>query len=345
STSAGGLSPDAAQRAAAAGVGDVGGWGGGGGGLARDPDLATLDLELPPAPTASALTAPNALTLLPALAPAASAREAAAGVSSAAVAAASGVAGSAALAVKGSGAIAPRADRAWLRLTWQEAPTPIDLAIFAAPTVTFGRASDGSVDLPLRLYPVAERKAECMQISSQHARFARTAAGWNLTDLHSHNGLTLNETRLAADLPVDLPNGAVIGLGGALQLRARLVRPAVPAQFRLDGQPFAPADPAALLLERLGNRADLVYALLADRLPIGGTDPRQALAAALPTSRSCGTLWWHAQQFWWQPVEPQTVEGRRVLPDQLAPLPSEALCWSAGPYTLVFRPLTLDLFR
>ncbi|MDR0787338.1 MAG: FHA domain-containing protein [Gemmatimonadota bacterium] len=65
-------------------------------------------------------------------------------------------------------------------------------------------------------------------VSSTHARLEYLeGAGWRLTDLRSRNGTSINGTRLVADVPTTLPDGAEVRFGAArLTFRA-----SAPAEF------------------------------------------------------------------------------------------------------------------
>ncbi|HTL53627.1 MAG TPA: FHA domain-containing serine/threonine-protein kinase [Planctomycetota bacterium] len=246
---------------------------------------------------------------------------------------------------------------------------PIDMIVYAGGSVRAGRAIGEGVDLPLRVYPVADNKTLCMRISSQHAQFslavdesadAETAealhGAWVLTDLASHNGIKIDDRRLAASVPEIVPDRAILDFAGAVRLRARLVGEPTPPILTLDGALFEPNPEPALVLTREQNRPELAYAFLRDQLPIGGVGDwgRTGLARAFQPAggspllqQPCGTLWWRDGRFWWQPVTVTSLNGQTVQPAQLAPLSTRGpgTQWRTGGLQFSFRAFSLDLFR
>lgn len=75
------------------------------------------------------------------------------------------------------------------------APAPLAINLDAAQPVTLGRASRCDVQLPFAT------------ISSQHFMIQPSGAGYQLTDLGSTNGTTLNGTRLPPHRPAPLSHG------------------------------------------------------------------------------------------------------------------------------------------
>ena len=64
---------------------------------------------------------------------------------------------------------------------------------------------------------------------------------------------------------------------------------------------------ATLVLRREENRTDLAYAMVLDRLPVGGTDPNTALVVQGGPPTEAGALWWHAGCWWWESATPTRV--------------------------------------
>lgn len=108
----------------------------------------------------------------------------------------------------------------------------------------------------------------------------------------------------------------------------------------MDGKRFAAAASPALVVLRPKNRRELAYALVRDRLPIGGPDASWALVPPGMGSDEAGALWWLDGRFWWQPGALE--HGAR--PDELTPLvPGQK--WSSGVLSFSLRPFSYDLFR
>lgn len=81
----------------------------------------------------------------------------------------------------------------------EESVTPITIAPDA--TATIGRDTDCQV------------KLDDSHVSRQHACLARRDDAWLVTDLGSHNGTFLNESRLAPNEPAVLRNGDILRIG------------------------------------------------------------------------------------------------------------------------------------
>ena len=108
----------------------------------------------------------------------------------------------------------------------------------------------------------------------------------------------------------------------------------------VDGEPFAPAPGSALVILRPENRRELAYALVRERLPIGGSDPSSALVLPGMARAECGALWWLDGRFWWEAS--QLSAGAR--PDEIAALLPGAE-WNAGTLRCSMRRFSYDLFR
>ena len=90
----------------------------------------------------------------------------------------------------------------------------------ATPTSTTGcgRTRGEGVALPLRLYPIAERKSQTYEISRLHGQFDYVAGQWRLTDLDSRNGIEAGGIHLTPHVPHIIVEQTNMIVGGVLQL-------------------------------------------------------------------------------------------------------------------------------
>jgi hypothetical protein len=227
---------------------------------------------------------------------------------------------------------------AWIDLRNEREGHAWSLAVFARFPVTFGRAPAGAVDMPLRVYPVAQNRDQCMKVSSKHGQVDRTPNGWSITDLKSHNGISVNGKMAPPQKALALPRYADVAVSSEMALNCMTLARTLPPESQVNGDKHEAAASPALVIYRTQNRKELVYALLADRLPVGG-DPTSALVLPGLPERECGALWRLKDRFWWQSAERDASGGAA----DLTPL-YDGSRWKTGGITFTFMPLAGEMF-
>jgi hypothetical protein len=199
------------------------------------------------------------------------------------------------------------------------------IVVVDTPAV-WGRVWKDGVELPLRLYPASDHKADAYRISSRHGEIDRVNAEWCLRDLGSRNGTRVNSRRLEADESFRMCAPTAVEVGGVLSLRCMPLSSTLPEDILLDGRSFRPARWPALAIYRERNRPELSYVVLHERLEIGGGGGLRLAGRRL---RSAGALWWLDGSFWWQPAAPGDVHGVAAAQSDLVAL-GETDEWTAA---------------
>ena len=152
-------------------------------------------------------------------------------------------------------------------------------------------------------------QAESNRISRVHCRLAWRGDAAAVADLGSGNGTRLDNQPLVAEREVALPaRESVLEVAGVVRLGLRPVR-------GWQGLPPPPSDldaagPGALVVERQANRPELAYALVRNRVVIGGSGselvvPGAGLGPQVVVAR-CRDHWlwaaWKSQT--WRPIVP-----------------------------------------
>jgi len=147
-------------------------------------------------------------------------------------------------------------DRIALDVSPGETAQRLRIVAIAAREVVIGR--DSAVDMTLRPLPESANEAAILSMSGRHARLQLDPARGLATieDLGSRNGTRLDGKALRAREPVPLADGALLQLGDALELRARVLA----GGGSLDG----------VLLLRTKNTPTHAYLVLAGSVPLAG---------------------------------------------------------------------------
>ncbi len=148
----------------------------------------------------------------------------------------------------------------------------VQVYCLARARLSLGKLRGPSVDVCLRNYPEEAHRTECIAISRMHLAVTATAAQVTVEDLGSANGTTLDGTALAARTPQTLTSGQ----NHRLEV-ARTVQLVVRAVTQVNAV-------AGVVIQRLGNRPQLAYALVIQALSIGGPGADVVLPGAAANS-------------------------------------------------------------
>lgn len=214
------------------------------------------------------------------------------------------------------------------------------LSVFTRLPVRFGRSREAGIDLPMRLYPIEQRREDVYQISRAHGQFDYVAGEWRVTDLGSHNGSWVRGSRLTGSVPHLLTERTALNLGEVLDLECEPLCNALSEEVRFDDEVRAIAPRPALVIYRRNNRRELIAAALRDRLAIGGNGVNPE-GAAWPEA---GALWRLDGGFWWQPATESDLLGVHADRCDLVPL-GDSSTWRAGALELRLSRLTPDVYR
>lgn len=205
-----------------------------------------------------------------------------------------------------------------LRLPWISLLSRPDgrgaaIHLYSNPELVLGKLARAPVDVALRVYPERDFREVSNLLSRLHCRLRWHQASVTIADLGSSNGSCLDGVSLVADSDYELVGReSHLVLGGAVTLILRRVG-------GWEGLP-PPLDPppdeglGAVVLQRQGNRPELVYASVRTRVVIGGPGSELALPGAtlgqpLVLSRQRERwLWAHLGDKAWRPlVQGQTL--------------------------------------
>jgi hypothetical protein len=133
---------------------------------------------------------------------------------------------------------------------------PVRVVAYAATRpIVLGRDASPPVELTLRVFPGESSEAALMRVSGKHGQLVHSPGlGFSVEDLGSRNGTTVNGASLRPGEPRAIADRALVDVGGAVQLRARVL-----------GVP-----PEGLLLLRVKNAPGLAYLLVHGELPLSG---------------------------------------------------------------------------
>jgi serine/threonine protein kinase len=170
----------------------------------------------------------------------------------------------------------------WLALCSDVSGQGLALHLFGKREVVLGKLAKKPVDITVLLYPIGTHRAENQQISRSHCSLRFNDETWEVKDLGSNNGTILNGRPLVSQKPMVLPVGQRhrLDLGGVLKVEL------TPLPVRTDvGQMptgTASTESDALVVKRIGNRPELIYAVVLRYLRIGG----EGADVVLPGSRA-----------------------------------------------------------
>ena len=162
----------------------------------------------------------------------------------------------------------------WLALTGDGAC----ILLYARTSVSLGKICEPPVDICLRKYPTLRFRDDCLRISRQHLRLELRDSAVSLTDLGSGNGTVFDGKAMPVNAGQVLSPGQdhQVMVAGALALRlhvhARQGKATVLAggpqgDFPCGLERDLPVD--AVVLERVDNRSDMIYALVTRRVSLG----------------------------------------------------------------------------
>jgi hypothetical protein len=223
--------------------------------------------------------------------------------------------------------------KAWLRIWDQRSNAAWDVAVYASFPVRFGRAIDDSIDMPLRLYPVDQLKAESMKLSSVHGEFNATRDWWTVMDARSRNGTKVDGLDALSGKPMDVQATTLVQPAGVITLKCHALPRSVGNLVAIDEDVISASLSPALVALRPENRPRLAFALVREYLPIGGHDPNTSLVPPGMAAPRAGTLWWYEGCFFWQEHK---GHGLKTL--------SPGAKWDAGELAFAIDILTNDLF-
>jgi serine/threonine protein kinase len=243
----------------------------------------------------------------------------------------------------------PARGPAWLGAAWvdmREGETGLSwsLVLYAKWPVVFGRLMGEGADLPLFAYPIEDHRDLCMKVSTRHGQFDRASHVWSVMDLNSSNGTMVNGKKLAPKATCPLPKEADVSVSSAVALRAVPLTRTLSPRIEIDGVGVETEASPALIVYRKKNLPELAYALIADRLPVGGDHPAAGFAPPARAMKECGAFWRFRDRFWWQPAAAMDICGMKAGPGDLAPLASGAE-WKAGGLSFAIQPVTEALFE
>ena len=232
--------------------------------------------------------------------------------------------------------------RAHVRVNDPTRGANLDVAVYAEPSVEFGRSPGGEVAMPLRVYPIGENLDACKRISSRHGRFNATAAGWEVTDAGSHNGTALDGRSLAAQTPAPLTSTSSLSVGATLQLTCVAASRNCPKHVEVEGNVREMSDAPALVITRPANRPELMYVLLRDRIQVGG-EPGAGLVPPGAAMPHAGAIWWFSGRFWWEARLASSVGETMAYAGQLVAVPPGGVV-RVGAMEMTFGALEAKLF-
>ncbi|MHC4393282.1 MAG: FHA domain-containing protein, partial [Planctomycetota bacterium] len=152
------------------------------------------------------------------------------------------------------------------RLTRKDGDGETTLFAVGGQSLQLGRngIDRSSNDLTVRVLPGQSHRDRNMRISGNHLRINSTPEGLFAVDLQSANGSSVDGAALGPSAPHPLTRRHDIGLADALKLCARVTLS--PAQALTVDDDEVPRR-SSVRIDRVDNRPDLVYALVASALP------------------------------------------------------------------------------
>jgi hypothetical protein len=168
------------------------------------------------------------------------------------------------------------------------------LFLFALRRLQFGRNSgdDSQNAFTLRLMPQSEFAEESRKISGSHLATEYADNAFHIVDLNSSNGTTLQRKALSAGKPSVITGRSKIDVGGALTMEL-LPIPANGSAVELPD--IAPKSNStdvgaektfahdALVMKRINNAPNHIYAQVLRRLEIGGQATDKGLTLPIPS--------------------------------------------------------------